>query len=548
MNAHHEPTDGPRRRTAPWLTGLWAGLICLAFALAGAVAVESVHRSTEQQLLQQQAEEIAAVLSSAIAGVRAPLAAAAEVAAATDADPGAVGAALSESILRSQFRGAVVLDAEGNEVFTIGERPVLASDPGRLATVVAPAMATSELAVIDTLDLAPRVLGFAHSDSTESRFVVYAEAPLPARTGVPRSADLFDELDFSLFLGRERVADQLLYTSAESIPLAGRVAQTTVPFGDGELTLAVSTQDDLADTFSVRLPWIIAGAGLVLAVAVGGAVALIVRRRHEAEALVDELAESHEQQRTVIRTLQQSLLPRHLPSPTGTSLATAFWPADRSLELGGDFYDVFTIDSKSWAVAIGDVCGKGVDAAALTAAVRHTIRAAAHQLTRSGEVLTWARDAVEAFDENTYCTACFGFVRQAPSGLRVDLSLGGHPRPILVTAEGATGVGEPGTILGMVPPRFRETVVNVGQDDLLIFYTDGVTDAPGGTDVTEEELCDVLASSHGASPDAVIELLRDELRRRRPDGTRDDVALVVIKGTAAAQDVPDLATASSGTA
>jgi serine phosphatase RsbU (regulator of sigma subunit) len=548
MNAQHDRTDEPRRRTAPWLTGLWAALICLAFAVAGAVAVESVHRSTERQLLQQQADEIAAVLSSAITGVQAPLAAAAEVAAATDADPGAVGAALSESILRSQFRGAAVLDAEGNEVFAIGEPTVLGIDGNSLAAVVAPAMATDGLAVIDTLDLEPRVLGFAHSDSTESRFVVYAEAPLPARTGVPRSADLFDQLDFSLFLGPERVDDQLLYTSADAIPLTGRVAQTTVPFGDGELTLAVSTQGNLADTFSVRLPWIIAVAGLVLAAAVGGAVTLIVRRRHQAEALVDELAESHEQQRTVIRTLQQSLLPRRLPSPTGTALATAFWPADRSLELGGDFYDVFTIDSNSWSVAIGDVCGKGVDAAALTAAVRHTIRAAAHQLTRPAEVLTWARDAVEAFDENTYCTACFGFVRQAPAGLRVDLSLGGHPRPILVTADGATGVGEPGTILGMVPPRFRETVVNVGHDDLLIFYTDGVTDAPGGADVSEEELCQVLARSHGADPEGVIELLREELRRRRPEGTRDDVALVVIKGTAAAQDVPDLAIASSGTA
>ncbi len=532
MSSEIDHTIARRRRTPPWMAGLWAGLVCLAFALAGAVAVESVHRSAEEQLLQQQAEEIAAVLTSAISGLRAPLAAAAEVAAATDADPRAVGASLTESLARVQFRGAVLLDLQGTEVLAFGEPLALAADTARLADVVAPAIAADGLAVIDTLDLEPRVLGFAHADSIDRRFVVYAEAPLPQRTGAPRSADLFSNLDFSLFLGEDRAPDTLLYTSAPAIPLTGRVAATTVAFGDGTLTLAISTDEDLGDALSSQLPWIIAIGGTVLAVAVGVVVALILRRRRDAEDLVRELAVSDEQQRHVIHTLQQSLLPRQLPSPTGTELATAFWPADSTLEVGGDFYDVFAIDSNSWAVAIGDVCGKGVEAAALTAAVRHTIRAAAHQLTRPAEVLSWARDAVEAFDENTYCTACFAFVRQAPSGLRVDLSLGGHPRPILITADGATAVGEPGTILGMVPPRFREVVVSVGPGDALVFYTDGVTDAPGGGDITEDALCEVFAGGHGSSPDELIELLRTELARRRPEGTRDDVALVVIRGSA----------------
>lgn len=547
MNSEIDHTVVRRRRTPPWLAGLWAGLVCLAFAFGGAVAVESVHQSTEDQLLQQQAEEIAAVLSSAISGLQAPLAAAASVAAATDADPAAVGASFGESLARNQFRGAVVLDSEGGEVLALGEPLVLARHEGRLAAVVAPASAAEGLAVIDTLDLEPRVLGFAHSDNVDDRYVVYAETPLPERTGAPRSNELFSNLDFSLFLGTERVTDQLLYTSARAIPLTGRVAQTTVPFGDGSLTLAVSTDEDLADRLSAQLPWILVAGGTVLAVAVGGVVALILRGRRQAEDLAQELAISHERQQGVIRTLQQSLLPRRLPSPAGTELATAFWPADSSLEVGGDFYDVFTIDSNSWAVAIGDVCGKGVDAAALTAVVRHTIRAGAHQLTRSAEVLSWARDAVEAFDENTYCTACFAFVRQAPSGLRVDLSLAGHPRPILITADETTAVGEPGTILGMVPPRFQEVVVNLGPGDALVFYTDGVTDAPAGGEVTEEQLCEVLAAGQAASPDEIIELLRDELRRRRPGGTRDDVALVVIRGSTEHVDRESaLVTASGG--
>lgn len=520
-----------RTRLRPTAVGLIAGLAVVAFALAGAVAVESVNRTTERQLLEQKAEEIGAVLSTAISNVQVPLAAAAEVVAFSDGNADAFAAAMAVPLQRNQFLGAALIDPSGAVVSTTGEALALSNIPERLVAAAAKARGAEGLAVIDTLDLDERVLGYAHASSSDDGWVIYTESRLPARTGAPRSA-VFEELDFSLYIGPERVTPALIYTSAPRVPLQGKVAQTTVPFGDEELTLAISTEENLAGDFFARLPWLLGLSGVLLAALVAIAVRAIVRGRQRAEVLAAELAVANHEQRHVISTLQQSLLPRTLPEPQGADLASAFWPSDTSLEVGGDFYDAFQIEANSWAVAIGDVCGKGVDAAALTAAMRHTLRAGAHQLTQPADVLTWARDAVVAFDDTTFCTAAFAFFRATPVGLRVDLALAGHPRPVWISHHGAACIGETGTILGMVPPRFKASTHHLSAGDLLVLYTDGVTDAPGSAGMSEAELCALLADDHGAHPDDVIARVRSELTRRRPDGNHDDIAIVVVRADA----------------
>ena len=97
-------------------------------------------------------------------------------------------------------------------------------------------------------------------------------------------------------------------------------------------------------------------------------------------------AELYEREHTVSQTLQASLLPRALPTVPGLDLAGRLEAGAKGVEVGGDFYDAFAIGDGAWGVAIGDVCGKGVDAAALTALARHTVRAAAHayELARGG--------------------------------------------------------------------------------------------------------------------------------------------------------------------
>ena len=106
-----------------------------------------------------------------------------------------------------------------------------------------------------------------------------------------------------------------------------------------------------------------------------------------------------------------------------------YWPASATDEVGGDFYDLFPVDGGRWGVAIGDVCGRGIDAAALTGVIRNTIRAAARHLRSAEEVLRWTHEAILTYGSDTYCTACFAFLDVDDDGsARLELALGGHPQ------------------------------------------------------------------------------------------------------------------------
>ena len=128
-------------------------------------------------------------------------------------------------------------------------------------------------------------------------------------------------------------------------------------------------------------------------------------------------AELYEREHTVSQTLQASLLPRALPSVPGLDLAGRLEAGAKGVEVGGDFYDAFALGEGAWGIAIGDVCGKGVDAAALTALARHTMRAAAHAHDSPAAVLEALNRAV--LDESRagqFLTAIFA--RLAPARRR----------------------------------------------------------------------------------------------------------------------------------
>jgi serine phosphatase RsbU (regulator of sigma subunit) len=208
---------------------------------------------------------------------------------------------------------------------------------------------------------------------------------------------------------------------------------------------------------------------------------------------------------------------------------TGYWPADRDHEISGDFYDVFRVDDRRWAVAIGDVCGHGVDAAALTGLTRHTIRAAARHLRSPAEVLRWTHEALAAESGTTYVTVCFAFIDvRDDDTFEMRVSLGGHPRPALWHAGTVRFVGTPGTLLGLVEPTLSSEAVTLEAGDVLVLYTDGVTDAAEAP-LDEAALGDVIAATlHDHDVDDAPEALRAEVRRRRPGGSDDDSAVLLI--------------------
>jgi PAS domain S-box-containing protein len=260
------------------------------------------------------------------------------------------------------------------------------------------------------------------------------------------------------------------------------------------------------------------------------------------EALADRIAVAFDNSRLyrerdfVARSLQQGLLPTEIPHIPGLALAARYRAAGEGNEVGGDFYDVFEVREGVWGVAVGDVCGKGPTAAALTGVVRHTMRAAALRDDRPSAVLALVNQAIlRASPEDRFCTLAFGRIHRSGDGVEVRLSLGGHPAPILLRPDGTTEeIHEPGALLGLFPdPYLSETTVALAPGDTLVMYTDGVTDEQrDGEEFGVERLHRLLRSSAGLPPDRIAERIERAVEDFSAGPPRDDVAVLIVRTTA----------------
>jgi serine phosphatase RsbU (regulator of sigma subunit) len=254
-------------------------------------------------------------------------------------------------------------------------------------------------------------------------------------------------------------------------------------------------------------------------------------------ALALDNARLYQERSETARTLQSSLLPPGLPTIEGLELAARYRAAGEGNEVGGDFYDVFAWD-EAWAVVIGDVCGKGPDAAAVTALARYTLRAVTlHEHTPSAALLTLNDAMLRQLGGDEFCTVALGRVQPLGGGrFRTTLSLGGHPPPLVLRASGRVdALSQKGTLLGVVQaPHLedREHVLDAG--DTLLLYTDGVTEARVRSwELGEEGLASLLANGAGKSPAEIVEAIERAVVGVQAGEPRDDIALVAIRAAAA---------------
>ncbi|WP_369930025.1 SpoIIE family protein phosphatase [Plantactinospora sp. BC1] len=250
-------------------------------------------------------------------------------------------------------------------------------------------------------------------------------------------------------------------------------------------------------------------------------------------ALAIENARIHDERRKVAQTLQQSLLPPVLPVVDGIGFAAEYVPTGDAAEVGGDFYDVVPLAEDRWLVVVGDVSGKGVQAAAVTGLVRDVIRV----LVGDGKPLPEALDRLNGTlverGGGRYCTLALAAVDRDPAGrLTVSLYLAGHDRPVLVRADGrASFVGSGGTALGLLD-SIASPVAEVRLDpgDALVFYTDGVTERRRGRELFgTERLRDAAAPLAGYSADVVAARLRAAAINFSVESPRDDIAILVLR-------------------
>ena len=256
------------------------------------------------------------------------------------------------------------------------------------------------------------------------------------------------------------------------------------------------------------------------------------RREYERELLrAKERAEQSEQAaRLLARTLQQTLIPPTPPAIPGLDTAAVYRPAGTGEEVGGDFYDVFQLAEHDWVIAIGDVCGKGVDAAVVTALARYAIRAAAVQDPSPDAVLHALNQVLLLHQSDRFCTVALVRLCDVDGTWTATSCSGGHPLPLLVRDGKATDVGGPGSLLGVLPePRFEEAVLDLAPGDALVLYTDGVTEARRAGDFFEDAgLARAVAANAGSATSITEGVLADVLAFQGGN-PRDDIALVAVR-------------------
>ncbi|MFN2590477.1 MAG: GAF domain-containing protein [Actinomycetota bacterium] len=252
-------------------------------------------------------------------------------------------------------------------------------------------------------------------------------------------------------------------------------------------------------------------------------------------ALAMDNARLYHERSSTARTLQQTLLPPELPAIPGIELAALYRPSGEGNEIGGDFYDLFEAGDGSWGVVMGDVCGKGVDAASVTGLVRHTVRAVAMRERRPSTILATLNEALnrQSVGER-FCTVCYVRVTTNGRQARLTVSSGGHPLPIVLRAGGETeAVGRPGTLLGVFPePALTDSAVDLAPGDALVLYTDGLTEERNGHEMFGEgRLHEALASAAGLDAQGIANILVEAVHRFRPEAPRDDLAVLALRVT-----------------
>ncbi|MFI0356834.1 SpoIIE family protein phosphatase [Actinomadura sp. 9N407] len=264
-------------------------------------------------------------------------------------------------------------------------------------------------------------------------------------------------------------------------------------------------------------------------------------------ALAVDNARLYSEQTTMSSALQRSLLPPAIPDIPGLEVAVVYEPAGEGSEVGGDFYDVFetagvgtptAAPSPRWRFAIGDVCGTGPQAAAVTGLARHALRILAAENMSVPDVLGRLNRLILAEGERgRLLTLLHGEIAPRPrrDGVSIKLTSAGHPPPLILDPDGrVTEASSPQPLLGVFDGvDFRTETVQLKRGQVLLCVTDGVTERRSGTRLLGDGhgLERLLAGCTGLSAGAVAARIQRAVRDFGPEPSGDDVALIVLRAS-----------------
>jgi serine phosphatase RsbU (regulator of sigma subunit) len=255
----------------------------------------------------------------------------------------------------------------------------------------------------------------------------------------------------------------------------------------------------------------------------------LVEQIGERAGLAIDNARLYRREHEIASMLQRSLLPGALPEIPGLEVAARFHAAGEGVEVGGDFYDVHPVGEGRWALAVGDVCGRGPEAAALTSMARYAARALSQVTEVPSELLVGVNRTMLQSGADRFCTMVYAVARPSPEGASFTLSRGGHPPPLVLRADGRVeSVDVEGTLIGIFDdPVFEDRTLELGPGDALLLFTDGLIERnPFVRD--RADLISLLGRCRGLSAEGMARLIEREcLDRARP--LEDDIAMLILR-------------------
>ena len=534
--------DGRRARgiTPARATGI-VGLLGLVITLSVSWTAWTLNRHNEHRLLQLQTRQAVAVLRATILGLQDPLDTALRIETATGGSVPQFNQFASTYVgPKRLFTSAVLWKSDGvtyQPVASVGAKPLMAPDSGQALALVHKATKSPTFVVAPVPPTGPRAVGYAVADPKNPTIAIYAERAIPANREVPvESGSAFSDLNFATYLGPTTKSSALGTTDLPlgQLPITGETERASIPFGDSSVTLVTSPRGALGGTLGGDLAWVFLVGGVIVTAGASVLTYQLVRRRRNAEQDAQTIAGLYQQldglygeQRSIAETLQRALLPQRNPSVTNLEIATRYLAGTDGVEIGGDWFSLIEIDERHFAFAVGDVSGKGVDAAAIMARLRFTIRAYLTEGHPPDVVLEMCSRQLSVVRDGHLATVLIG-VGDADSG-EITLANAGHLNPLRVsdtTAEFVrTDVGLP---LGVSPERYTTTTVHLASGSALVAFTDGLVERRGESlDVGLDRLIPAATDRVSTVEDLITRLTAT----LGPAGSDDDVCVLAFRWT-----------------
>jgi serine phosphatase RsbU (regulator of sigma subunit) len=542
-SATDAPAPEPRRRGfAPQLNAGVVALVGVLITAGLSWGAYSLHDSNEDRLLNQRVREVGAVAAAAIPSLQTPLASAAVLAESTDGSPAAFRSLMAPTIVpkvpqkppdpNRRFVSVSLWPVSGSvrrPLVVVGAQPELADESeAHIRDLLGRTARTNGLVINNLLTAHARRLGYGFRTSPDARYVVYAETallPKNRRAAIDRNS-AFADLGYALYLGDSVDSRYLLASSTGGALLHGRRASTTVPFGDSQLLVVMTPHKQLGGYLLARLWWTLGLLGLALTLGAATLVGRLSRRRRDAEELASENAHLYAQQRSVAQTLQHSLLAEAFPEVGGLEFGARYVAGVEGIDIGGDWYDVVRVEPGKVLLLVGDVSGRGLEAATMMASLRYAARAYAVEGHSPAAILTKLSALASVARDGHFATVLCASLDIATG--RVTVANAGHPVPLLVTETAAevveNDIGVPVGVGGA--PTYSEVEFAFPRGSTLLLYTDGAIERRGERlDVGVQRLRDVSRGVDGS-----LEVFLDRIVSGvLADGAADDTAMLGVR-------------------